>query len=438
MMHNKIWTIIKHEYFLKVKSKGFIIGTILFPLGLLIFLGAVSAITYFSLLSNNENVKIAINDNTKKVATNIIEKDSTKYYASNDKFDILKNKVLQNEIQAAVFLEEDAISTGNVQIFINDKSGLNFLDNLRNAIDYEIKNIRLLESGISQETLNEIYASANIKTDKITDKGTIKDDTEVKTIISYIVGFAMYMMILIYGAQVMQGVIEEKQNRIVEVLASSVTPFQIMFGKVIGIGFVGLTQVLIWITIVMATLFFAGNLLTSPEKINEIIGSMQAMDALDASTTEMLSMIENIGIPDITIAHIIGFLFYFLTGYFIFATLFAAVGSTVDQMQDANSMSMPLSMLVIIPIMLISPTVLNPESTYIAIFSLFPFFAPILMVARIMSINLPEWQIILSIILQIATFLLCLKLAGKVYRSGMLKYGKKASYKDIFNWIKAK
>jgi len=437
-MHNKIWTIIKHEYFLKVKSKGFIIGTILFPLGLLIFLGAVSAITYFSLLSNNENVKIAINDNTKKVATNIIAKDSTKYYASNDKFDILKNKVLQNEIQAAVFLEEDAISTGNVQIFINDKSGLNFLDNLRNAIDYEIKNIRLLESGISQETLNEIYASANIKTDKITDKGTIKDDTEVKTIISYIVGFAMYMMILIYGAQVMQGVIEEKQNRIVEVLASSVTPFQIMFGKVIGIGFVGLTQVLIWITIVMATLFFAGNLLTSPEKINEILGSMQAMDALDASTTEMLSMIENIGIPDITIAHIIGFLFYFLTGYFIFATLFAAVGSTVDQMQDANSMSMPLSMLVIIPIMLISPTVLNPESTYIAIFSLFPFFAPILMVARIMSINLPEWQIILSIILQIATFLLCLKLAGKVYRSGMLKYGKKASYKDIFNWIKAK
>ena len=438
MNHNKILTIIKHEYFLKVKSKGFIIGTILMPLGFLIFIGVVSAISYFSIMSENENVKIVINDKTNKIAENIIASDTLKYSTSNDNFDILKDKVLQDKIQAAVFLDSDAITTGNVQIFINDQSGLNFLENLRNAIDSEIKNIRLIESGISQETLNEIYTKTNIKTDKITDKGTVKDDTEVKTIISFIMGFAMYIMIIIYGSQVMQGVIEEKQNRIVEVLASSVTPFQIMFGKVVGLGAAGLTQVLVWIILVMGMLFFASNLLTSPEQINEIMTSVQTIDVTSDFNTKMLSMVEDIGIPTITIGHILGFIFYFLSGYFIFATLFAAAGSTVDQMQDANAISMPLTMMVIVPIMLVQPTVLNPEGTYIAIFSLFPFFAPILMVARIMSINIPVWQILLSIVLQIGTFLLCLKVAGKIYRSGMLRYGKKASYKEIFDWLKAK
>ena len=438
MKNKKILTIIKHEYLLKIKSKGFIIGTILMPIGFLVFIGAMSAITYFSILSENENVKIAINDKTNKIATNVIANDTTKYFSSKDNFDVLKNKVLKNEIQAAVFLDEDAVLTGNVQIFINDQSGLNFLDNLRNAIESEIKNTRLLESGINQETLNEIFSNANIKTDKITDKGTIKDDTEIKTIISYIMGFAMYIMILIYGSQVMQGVIEEKQNRIVEVLASSVSPFQIMFGKVVGLGVVGLTQVLIWIVLIMGMMFVAGSVFSSPDQINEIMSSVQTIDTTSNFNSSMLSTIEDIGIPNITIGHILGFLFYFLSGYFIFATLFAAAGSTVDQMQDANTISMPLTMIVIIPIMMISPTVLNPENTYIAIFSLFPFFAPILMVARIMSINIPIWQILLSIVLQIGTFILCLKVAGKIYRSGMLRYGKKASYKEVFNWLKLK
>jgi len=436
MKHNKILSIIKHEYLLKIKSKGFIIGTILMPLGFLLFMGVVAGITYFSLLNENNNVKIAINDKTHKIAASIIEKDTTKYFASDDNFDVLKDKVLINEIQAAVFLDEDAIETGNVQIFINEQSGLNFLDNLRTAIENEIKNIRLLESGIDIETLNKIYASANIKTDKITEKGTLKDDTEVKTIISYIMGLAMYMMMIIYGSMVMQGVIEEKQNRIVEVLASSVSPFQVMFGKVVGLGAVGLTQVIFWIILIAGGMFFAGSILSSPEQVNEI------MSLLDSSSNfnnnNMLSLVENIGIPTITIWHILGFLFYFLSGYFIFATLFAAVGSTVDQMQDANAMSMPLTLIIIVPIMMISPTVLNPEGTYIAIFSLFPFFAPILMVARIMSISIPLWQILLSIVLQVSTFLLCLKIAGKIYRNGMLRYGKKASYKEIFNWLRLK
>ena len=441
MTHNKILTIVKHEYLLKVKSKGFIISTILMPLGILVFIGAVWAITYFSMMSENKDVKIAINDKTNKLAANIIAKDTLKYFRSNDNFDVLKNKVLLNEIQAAVFLDTDAISSGNVQIFVNEKSGLNFLDNLRTAIDSEIKNVRLLESGIDVETLNYIYSNATIKTDKITDKGVVKDDTEIKTIVSYIVGFAMYMMILIYGAQVMQGVIEEKQNRIVEVLASSVSPFQIMFGKVVGLGSVGLTQVIFWIILGGGMMFLVSSIFISGGEISDIMGSMSSMQSMEMESnfnSKMLSMVEDIGIPSITIGHILGFIFYFLSGYFIFATLFAAAGSTVDQMQDANAISMPLTTLVIIPIMMISPTVLNPESTYIAIFSLFPFFAPILMVARIMSINIPTWQIFLSIFLQIGTFLLCLKIAGKIYRNGMLKYGKKATYKEIFNWLRVK
>ena len=448
MMQNKIWSIIKHEYLLKIKSKGFIIGTILMPLGFLLFFGVVAGITYFSMLSDSSNkVKIAINDKTNKIATNIIQKDTLKYFASNDNFDVLKDKVLHNEIQAAVFIEpgivfvesDTKVEIGNVQIFINEKSGLNFLNSLQDVIKDEIKNVRLLESGIDVETLNQIYAPPNIKTDKVTEKGVVKDDTGTKTIISYIMGFAMYMMMIIYGSMVMQGVIEEKQNRIVEVLASSVSPFQIMFGKVVGIGAVGLTQVLFWIILVMGMLFFAGNVFISGNDVTDIMGSVQSLQPLgmeSSANAEILLIIQDIGIPSISIWHILSFIFYFLSGYFIFATLFAAAGSTVDQIQDANSISMPLTLIVIIPIMMISPTVLSPEGTYITIFSLFPFFAPILMVARIMTINIPLWQVLLSIVLQIGTFILCLKVAGKIYRRGMLRYGKKATYKEVFNWLK--
>jgi ABC-2 type transport system permease protein len=438
MKQNKIWTIIKHEYFLKVKSRGFIIGTILAPLGIIAFMGIIAAITYFSVTNENKDVKVLINDKTNKVATNIIKTDTTKYFLSSDNFDILKSKVLHNDVQAAVFLDTDAISTGNARIFVNEQSGLNFLDKLRNSITNEIRNVRLLESGINQEILNQIYSDANIQTDKITDEGTVKDDTEIKTIISYIMGFAIYFMMILYGTQVMQGVIEEKQNRIVEVLASSASPFEIMFGKVVGVGAVGLTQVLIWIVLIIGMMFFAGNIFTSPEQMNDMMDTMQSVGMRSDANTGMVSILQNIGIPSITVWHILGFIFYFLSGYFIFATLFAAVGSTVDQMQDANSMATPLTLIIIVPMAMISPTVLNPESIYIAIFSLFPFFAPILMVARIMSINIPIWQVLLSIFLQFGTFLLCLKIAGKIYRSGMLRYGKKASFKEVFNWLKIK
>jgi ABC-2 type transport system permease protein len=157
-----------------------------------------------------------------------------------------------------------------------------------------------------------------------------------------------------------------------------------------------------------------------------------------SDTDELFAMINGMGTPDISPWYIVAFIFYFLTGYFIFSTLFAAAASTVDTMQDTNNLVVPLSILIIIPILLIPNITMNPEGTFAIVMSLFPFFTPILMVSRIVTISVPIWQIILSIFLQLATFILCIKFAAKIYRIGMLRYGKKATFKDILIWIKEK
>jgi ABC-2 type transport system permease protein len=240
---------------------------------------------------------------------------------------------------------------------------------------------------------------------------------------------------------VMQGVVEEKTNRIVEVLASSATPFQIMFGKVVGIGVVGLTQVILWVILCGAVLFGVGMAVTPSPEMADTMMQVQNMGMNTGggmNTDQMADIMNSVASLHITFWHILVFVFYFLSGYFIFATLFAAIGVTVDSPTESNNLAAPLSMLIIIPILLINYVVVQPEATLSVVTSLFPFFAPILMVARVITISVPVWQIVLSVALQIVTFVLCLKFAGKIYRMGMLKYGKKTTFKDLFVWLKTK
>ena len=233
----------------------------------------------------------------------------------------------------------------------------------------------------------------------------------------------MYGLMFIYGSQVMQGVLEEKSNRIIEILMSSARPFQIMFGKVVGIGAVGLTQVVFWLVILAGLLLVAGTFL-GPDAF--VAGSLLNSANIDEG---MMQAMKEIEIPNISPWIFIAFGFYFIAGYFLYATLFAAVGAAIDQIQDANSLSAPLTILIIIPILCIPNVMLNPEGTFATILSLVPFFGPILMIARVAAITVPIWQILLSIILLIGTFIICLKFAAKIYRIGMLSYGKKPTLK---------
>jgi len=435
MRNNKIWTIIKHEYVNKITAKGFIISTILAPVGMVLIFLIPMAITYFTMTSTSDKETVFINDESGLIVSQIIEIDADKYAKTKEPIEKLKQKILDNEITAAIIFTENSVEEGKAKILVSEGTGLASINGIRSDVNTVMKNLRLNTAGVDRETINFVNSTVDFETIKVTAKGAIKDDSEIMSILSYVFAFVMYILMFLYGSQVLMGVIEEKTNRIIEVLASSVTPFQIMFGKVVGIGAVGLTQVILWILLGSGLVFVLG-LFVSGAISTDVL--MDTMNANPTANSDIAGMLESFDMPNISLWYVIGFIFYFLSGYFIFSTLFAAAGATVDQMQDANSMTAPLSTLIIIPILLIPNITLNPEGTLAIATSLFPFFSPILMMARIVTISVPTWQIVLSVLLQIGTFLLCLKFAAKIYRVGMLRYGKKASFKEIINWISSR
>ncbi len=429
---SKIRIIIAHEYISKIKTKGFIIGTIIAPIALLLLIAIPSLVTYFSMhAEESSDSKIAIIDNTgANISQKIIDSKPEKYITSNETEEELQKQILANELGGALILNKNSIIDGTAKILTSSEMGLKFVEDIKSKVNHFIKERRLQDANISQETINLVNSSIHFETIKITEEGIEKDNTELMSFLGYALGFVMYGLVLMYGAQVMQGVIEEKSNRVIEVLASSAKPFEIMFGKVIGIGAVGLTQVLFWIILASALLIGAGYIFGASSVVENSTASSQMMDP------KMMQIMSNLDLPSISPWIFISFAVYFLLGYFLYATLFAAVGATVDQMQDANNISTPLSMLIIIPILFIPNIMVNPEGTLAIVLSLIPFFTPILMIARIASISVPIWQIVLSLILMLVTIFLSLKLGSKIYRIAMLRYGKKPTFKEFIEWVK--
>jgi ABC-2 type transport system permease protein len=290
-----------------------------------------------------------------------------------------------------------------------------------------IRKERLIQNGTDTSVINMIDVSVDIGTKKITAKGTEKDYTEAYAGIGYILGFFIYIMMMLYGSLVMRSVIEEKANRIIEVIASSARPFEIMMGKVIGIGLVGMTQVTFWLVVGGILLASAGPIMMMFMPKPEVLaGGMQMAQVPQLP----------IDIPRIPISLILGFIFYFIAGYFIYSTLFAAVGSAVDQESDAAQLQTPVMLPIILPMMFMPAIMANPDGPLAVILSLIPFFTPILMIVRVAATNVPLWQIALSVVLLIGTFFGALWATSKIYRVGILMYGKKPKLSDLIKWIK--
>ncbi len=425
--NNKIGIIIKHEYLSKVRSKGFIIGTILMPLFMVAMVAIPAIITYLS--SDSTEMKLAILDKTASIGNEIVKTDTSKYYLTNLSEDSLKSMVISARIDAYLVLNEDIINNGEAVIFTKGGGGIGFISSLQSNIGNVILHHRLINAGADSNIIRISEEKVKINTQKLTAEGVKSDDSPLLAGIGYILGLLIYMMMLIYGSYVMRGVIEEKANRIVEVIASSAKPFEIMMGKIIGIGAVGLTQVLFWIII------GAGLFLAATPIISSLMGQEQAMiDTMTASTGQQVP--SGFEMPEISPMLYIGFVIYFLAGYFIYSTLFAAVGSAVDQESDAAQLQGPIMLPIILPIFFIGAVITNPEGTLSVILSLIPFFAPILMIVRIAATDVPVWQLLTSLVLMVLTFLGCVWVASRIYRVGILMYGKKPNFKEIFKWIK--
>lgn len=425
----KIYTIIMHEYLAKIRSKGFIISTILGPLFMILVIAVPVALGVFS--SDSTEKKLAIIDKSNGLSEKIINLSPDIFYSSNEDQDSLRKKVLRKEIDGYVVIEKDFIQSGQLDVFTRGGGGIGLIVNLEKSFNSVLRTERLIQNGIDTGKVNKLLKSADIKTHKVTEKGTEKDFTEAFAAIGYVLGLMIYFMMLMYGSFVSRAVIEEKANRIIEVIASSAKPFEIMFGKVVGVGMVGLTQVLFWIVIGGILFAIAGVVLP------DIIGQPDTLtQSMQMTGGAMPISPEKFEMPNISIWLVLGFIFYFISGYFIYSTLFAAIGSAVDQESDAGQLQGPIMIPIIIPVLFISHVISNPDSMLSIVMSLVPFFTPILMIVRVTATDVPVWQIALSIVLSILTFIGCLWAAAKVYRVGILMYGKKVNLKDLIKWIK--
>ena len=413
----KIWLIIKREYLTRVRKKTFIITTLLFPLMYMVLIFGMGYVAERS----RQNLKVAILDKSGYFSDSLLKKENQ---LDNNSTLLLVNDTAnfsEAGFDGYIIIPAMDWKTGSRDIvFRADKSygtaSTGMVEKKLNRIWDEIKNDSLNIDADKQQILSSSRIGLNAE--NISDP---RSNANIAEGIAYASGLLIYLILLIYGAQVMMGVMEEKTNRIAEVIVSSVKPFQMMLGKIIGIGLVALTQFLLWIIFVFIVYNVAQSYGGSAGGANAMIGSMQ-------------KMFTSVNVPLI----IFCFAFYFLAGFFFYASLYGAIGSAVNEdMREAQSLSFPVTMLVILSIFLMGPAITNPTGPVAFWGSIIPFSSPIIMMARIpygVPGTVPWWQLALSMGLLILGFICTTWFAAKIYRTGILMYGKKPSWKEMIKW----
>ncbi len=425
--NNKIWTIIQFEFITRVKSKGFIISTLLGPiflLAMIIIPGIVAALSM-----NDTSKKIAVVDETGIFIQKIINSDKDIFFKSDKNIDSLKEDILNGQLDAFLYIPKDIETINKVNVFTPGGGGIGYIEKIQRVISEVVREKRLADAGVDKSVIELVEKSVDINSVKVTKEGTQKDYTEFYSLFGYVLGFMIYILMFSYGALVMRGVINEKANRIIEVINSSAKSIEIMMGKIFGIGAVGLLQVVFWVVLGTIISMSAGSIIPMFMDQPEMPAAM--MNGQPQMPQEL-----PFTIPPIPISTWIAFLFFFLAGYFLYASLFAAVGSAVNQEEDAAQLQTPITMPLIIPILFMPAIMGNPDGQLAVILSLIPFFTPILMTARIAATSVPLWQVALSVVLTLGTLYISIWTASKIYKIGILMYGKKPSFKDLYRWIK--
>lgn len=340
-----------------------------------------------------------------------------------------------------------------MQLISKKQPPIGLLEHIENSLENEIERQKLMTYNIENldQILKNVDTKVNIQTKKIGDSGEIKEtSTGIAMALAYIGGFLMYMLVFMFGSQVMRGVIEEKTSRVVEVIVSSVKPVELMMGKIIGIALVGLTQFLIW---VFLTIAIASVIKSTVLKNNDIAGVTQSVtqSVLSAEQQEQMAAESPEINPELAEFSklfesamnqpwgliIISFIFYFITGYLLYASLFAAIGSAVDNETETQQFMLPVTIPIILALMVAMGTMQNPESSLSFWCSLIPLTSPVVMVARL-PFGVPYWQLAVSMFLMVVTFIAFVWMAAKVYRTGILMYGKKTSWQEIWKWLRYK
>lgn len=444
---NKIKLIISREYLTRVKKKSFIVMTILGPI---LFAAMMVVPAWLASLEDTDIKKIAIIDNSGIFLNKIPDTDYLKFeYLENGNIENLKDDFSETGYYAILqILPTITKEPSAVQLFSEKQPSFSVKSHISNAMEKELKNMELRKHGIDEEVLKSIKADVSIRTIQWGKDGETKESsTEIAMIVGYASGFLIYFFIFLFGAQVMRGVIEEKTSRIVEIIISSARPFQLMMGKIVGIALVGLTQFLLWIILTTAIIFGAktaflpeiGKPNSQEVMVQEVlqqqnIAQAEQIQAQDIDNfTQIFNSMESVEFGKIFFS----FVFFFLGGYLLYGSLFAAIGSAVDNETDTQQFMLPITIPLILGIFVMMNAIQTPDSPVAFWFSIIPLTSPIVMMVRL-PFGVPDWQLALSMGLLVITFLGSVWLAGKIYRTGILMYGKKVNYKEIWKWLRYK
>ncbi len=404
--------IISREYTTRVKKKGFIITTLLMP----IFFAALMILPSLIAEMNSGTSQITVVDQTGQLMRPLVESGLNPIFVEEPVDSVLANQ----DYETILVIGKDAIDNpSDITLYNREAESMETTMLLQETLKSAIEDIRLSNRGQEdvRQILAEVEADVNIKTLSLNDDGdTESSNAIVSFMIGLVMSFVLYMFILMYGQMVMTSIIEEKNNRVLEILVTSVKPTQLMMGKLIGVGMVALTQVLIWFAVVAALVQWVLPTVTS---------------------ADTLGMIGQIGLLS-EIVRIFGFLVIFLIGGFLmYASFFAAIGASVDNVQDASQLTTFAVIPIMVALMFSVSIGQNPNSELATILSIIPFTSPMVMMARIPA-GVPAWEIITSIVVMFATIYFIIWLSAKIYRIGIFMYGKKPTIKELIKWARYK
>ena len=418
----KIWLIIKREYLVRVRKKAFIVMTIVGPL----LMAALMIVPTYLANETQELRTIAIEEDGFEF-TNQIEDTDFLHFSKipTEEATLLKNDFSESNYYALLYIMGD-----NFTLYSNQQISLTVSKTIENQLEQIIEHQKLKAVGIDLTILSEAQSTVHISTKIITEGGgTTNSKAEASMGIGFVCGILIYMFIFMYGTMVMRGVIEEKTSRIVEVIISSVKPFQLMMGKILGVALVGLTQFALWILLTIAIASFAELMFMDEGSMTTELNSTQQSILL----SELSNLTGGINLMQIFVS----FIFYFLAGYLMYSSLFAAVGSAVDAEADTQQFVLPITIPLILAFILIQPIIENPDGPLAFWMSIIPFTSPVIMMVRL-PFGVANWELALSMCVLILSFVLTTYLAGKIYRTGILMYGKKTSYKELWKWLSYK
>lgn len=432
---NKTFLIIKREYLSRVKKKSFIIMTILGPI---LIAGFISLAIYLG-LSDDTVQNVVVVDQAKLVTNDFEESNKIRFFYT-DK--ALSDSSFENSAYNLMLIVNEFIVENNKAVLYYKKyPSISVQSYINDELDNSLEKIKLKMHEIDSKVYLDIRTAINIGVFDIKDAEEESRKTELAGV-GFFFAIIIYMFILLFAVQVMRGVMEEKTTRIVEVLVSSVKPFQLMMGKIFGIAMVGLTQFLLWV--ILTTLLIAAfqTMIFTDPLAPEIIAQQQMTAEMQqelispqqSGAASMLDLLDRINFP-----LMIGmFMFYFLGGFLLYSALFAAVGAAVDSESETQQFVMPLTIPLIFGFIIGEFAIMNPDGAAVMWFSIIPFTSPVVMMIRLANGFTPDtiWQLYLSIALLIAGFVFTTWIASKIYRIGILMYGNKISYKELWKWLR--